>query len=218
MTQIPTLAQLIKQAIDNRLLDVHTALIARVESYDKEKQLADVSPVLKRRIKTMEGEWVSEQLPVLCDVPVVFPRAGGFFISFPIKPGDFVQLIFNEVDIEDWLDDSSPTIACSQRFTMHGAVAIPGVYPQTNTLLGAHEANLVIGKERGLQIHIDNEKIRLGSAEASEALALASKVKDELEKFRAVYNAHVHPAPHGSPTASQIGSVSNIAAQSVVTI
>jgi len=218
MTQVPTLAQLIKQAIDNRLLDVHTALIAKVESYDAEKQLSNVSPVLKRHIKTMEGEWVREQLPVLCDVPVLFPRAGGFFISFPIKPGDFVQLIFNEVDIEDWLEESSPTISCIQRFTMHGAVAIPGVYPQAKALLDAHATNLVIGKEQGLQIHIDNEKIYLGSAEASEALALASKVKDELEKFRATYNAHVHPAPHGSPTVSQIGSVSNMGAQSVVTI
>ncbi len=39
MKEIPTLATLIKQAIDNRLLDVHTAMIGRVERYDAEKQL-----------------------------------------------------------------------------------------------------------------------------------------------------------------------------------
>ena len=95
MTPTPSLAQLLKHAIEGRLLDVHTAIIAKVESYDAAKQLVNVAPVLKRSIENMRGEWIAEQLPVLCDVPVLFPRAGGFFISFPIQPGDFVQLIFN---------------------------------------------------------------------------------------------------------------------------
>jgi hypothetical protein len=87
MKETPTFAQLIKQAIDNRLLDVHTAMIGKVERYDAEKQLVDVAPVLKRQIKNIEGAWQSEELPMLCDVPVLFPRAGGYFISLPIQPG-----------------------------------------------------------------------------------------------------------------------------------
>lgn len=216
MTQTPTLAQLLKHAVENRLLDVHTALIAKVERYDVETQQVDVSPVLKRSSESMAGEWVSEQLPMLCDVPVLFPRAGGFFISFPIQPGDFVQLIFNETDIETWFEDREPTISHNQRFTLQGAVAIPGIFPKALALTGAHKSNLVLGKEQGLQIHIDDQKIRLGSAEASEALAIASKVKGELEKIRATFNAHNHPAPHGSPTPAQISAIGDIAAKSVV--
>jgi hypothetical protein len=117
MTQIPSLAQLIKQAVDNRLLDVHTALIAKVENYNAEKQLVDISPVLKRSIATMDDDLVSEDLPMLCDVPVLFPRAGGFFISFPIQPGDFVQLIFNETDIEEWFEAKEPTIVIWPRLS-----------------------------------------------------------------------------------------------------
>jgi hypothetical protein len=215
MTQIPSLAQLIKHAIDNRLLDAHTALIAKVESYDAKKQLVDVSPVLKHRIKNHEDEWVSEQLPMLCDVPVLFPRAGGFFISFPIQPGDFVQLIFNEVDIEEWFEKSSSVVTCNQRFTLQGAIAIPGIYPQTKALLDAHETNLVLGKEQGLQIHIDSEKIRLGSADAREALAIASKVRDELEKIRSTFNLHSHTS-HKSATETLILPIADISAKSVV--
>ena len=121
MTEVPSLAQLLKQAIDNRLLDVHTALIAKVENYDADKQLVDVSPVLQRRVKDSQGRFINEQLPMLCDVPLIFPRASGYFIAFPIQPGDFVQLIFNETDIEAWLDESAPTVTCNQRFTLHGA-------------------------------------------------------------------------------------------------
>ena len=184
MAPIPTLTQLLKQTIDNRLLDVHTALIAKVESYDAETQQVNVSPVLKRQVKTLEGAWVSEQLPVLCNVPVLFPRAGGFFISFPIQPGDFVQLVFNEVSIDEWVTDKASAVSYDQRFTLQGAVAIPGIYAQSQALSDAHETNLVLGQDNGLQIHIDNQKIRLGSHDASEAVALASKVEAELHLIR----------------------------------
>jgi hypothetical protein len=197
MTAIPTLAQLIKQAIETRLLDMHTALIAKVESYDAETQQVDVSPVLKRRAKTLAGEWMNEQLPILCDVPVLFPRAGGFFISFPLQPGDFVQLIFNEADIEEWLEELPPTMTSNERFTLQSAIAIPGIFPRSKTLLGAHKTNLVLGKERGSQIHIDGEKIRLGSESATEALAIASKVKEELDRIKSAFNAHTHISSMG---------------------
>ena len=136
MTQTPSLSQLLKHAIEGRLLDMHTAMVAKVESYDASKQLVNVSPVLKRSIETIDGEWISEQLPVLCDVPLVFPRPGGFFISFPIQPGDFVQLIFNETDIEAWLEDKEPTVNHNQRFTLQGARGPSGNFPSSH---GAHK-------------------------------------------------------------------------------
>jgi len=48
MTESPTLAKLLQYAIEGRLLEVHTALIAKVESYDAEKQVVDVSPAMYR--------------------------------------------------------------------------------------------------------------------------------------------------------------------------
>lgn len=213
----PTLAHLLKTAIEHRLLDVHTALIAKVERYDAEKQLVDVAPVLKRSIKTLDGEWAHESLPVLCDVPVLFPRAGGFFLSFPIQAGDFVQLIFNEASIEAWLTDKAPNTPCNQRFSLEGAVAIPGVFPLNKALSGAHAENLVLGQEQGLQIHIDGQKIRLGSADAHEALAIASKVQEELDRIKASFNAHTHVPSGGTikPT-DKILLSSDIATKNVV--
>ncbi|TXG75881.1 hypothetical protein E6Q11_06250 [Candidatus Dojkabacteria bacterium] len=217
MTQTPSLAQLLKHAIEGRLLDVHTALIAKVESYDAAKQLVNVAPVLKRSIENMNGEWVTEQLPVLCDVPVLFPRAGGFFITFPIQPGDFVQIIFNETDIEAWLEDKEPTISHTKRFTLQGAVALPGIFPQAMALTDAHESNLVLGKEQGLQIHIDDQRIRLGSQDANEALAIASKVQEELDRIKSAFHGHTHAPPGGAIKPSDRIIVStDIAAKSVV--
>lgn len=223
MPSIPTLVELLKQAIENRLLDVHTALIAKVESYDSEKQQVNVSPVPKRRIKSLEGQLVNEQLPMLCDVPVLFPRAGGYFISFPVQPGDFVQLVFNESSIDEWLLDGASGFDSPHRFTLQGAVAIPGIYPESRPLDGAHKTNFVAGKDNGLQIHIDDQKIRLGSADASEALAIASAVKAELEKIKSAFQSHTHAYPStpitpsvSAPTTTIISPVGNIAAKNVV--
>jgi hypothetical protein len=217
MNQTPTFAQLIKQAIESRLLDVHTALIAKVESYDSEKQQVDVTPVLKRRMQNASGNWTDENLPMLCDVPVLFPRAGDFFISFPIKPGDLVQLIFNEVSIDEWITSATSTIAHNQRFTLQGAIAIPGIFPQAKALTDAHKSNFVLGREQGPQIHIDNEKIRLGSDKADEALALASKVQEELDRIKSAFNKHSHMSSRGpiKPT-DQIIASTNIASNKVV--
>jgi hypothetical protein len=217
MEQTPSLSQLIKQAIDNRLLDMHTALIAIVESYDAEKQQVNATPVLRRRIQKFTGGWVREQLPMLCDVPVLFPRAGGFFISFPIQQGDFVQLLFNEVSIDDWLNDATSTIAHNERFSLQGAIAIPGIFPSAKALVEAHKTNLVLGQEQGPQIHIDGEKIRLGSEKADQALAIASKVKEELDRIKSAFNNHSHMGSSGpiKPTDRIIVS-SDIATKKVV--
>jgi hypothetical protein len=209
MTKTPTLAQLLKAALENRLLDVHTAVIAKVENYDAAKQQVNVSPVLKRCVKNLDGEITDEQLPILCDVPVLFPRAGGFFISFPIQPGDFVQLIFNEVAIDDWLNGEAQGMVSVERFNLQGAVAVPGVYPESRPLSGAHSENFVAGKDNGVQLHIDSGKIRLGSAQAKEALAIASKVETELQKIISAFNAHVHIS-NGTPTISQIPPIVSV--------
>ena len=209
MNQTPTLTQLIKQAIENRLLDVHTALIGRIERYDHQAQLVDIQPT-------------SKALPLIVDVPVLFPRAGDFFISLPVQVGDFVQVVLNESSIDDFLTETVNKIDSNGRFTLQGAVAIPGVYPFSKPLAGAHKVNLVFGKDKGVQVHIDGEKIRLGSEIANEALALAKNVSRELEKFRTAFNSHIHINTCSSgtvtnvATATQIAPIENIATQKVL--
>ena len=149
-------------------------------------------------------------------MPVLFPRAGEFFLSLPLKPGDLVQIIFNEVGLDEWIDDNAYDTLYNQRFTLQGAVAIPGVYPSNKRLYNAHKSNLVLGKDKGVQIHIDGDKIYLGS-EASEALAIASKVKQELDHIKAMFNSHSHMSSMGpiKPSDAML-STNNIATKKVL--
>ena len=89
----PTLAEFFRHALESRLIDFHTAMIGKVQHYDAKKQTADVVPQIKRLIESEDGEMIAESLPILPDVPVLFPRANSFFFSVPIKAGDLVSTI-----------------------------------------------------------------------------------------------------------------------------
>ena len=183
--------ELIKKAVENRLLDVHTAIVARVESYNSEEQTVDVRPQLKHALEGKDGEHVFEELPIIADVPVLFPRAGGFFISFPIKEGDCVQLIFNESTIGDWWCQEETNIETT-RHSLSGAVAVPGVYPREESLQDVPTENMALGNENGAQIHLSKDEIRLGDKDSKEALAFAKPVLSALKAIIEELGSHKH--------------------------
>jgi len=122
-----TLEEVIRIAIENRLSSLHIAMPGQVVSHDPQKNCVSVQPVLKRKYESND-EVV--KLPVINNVPVVFPRAGNAYISLPISAGDVVQLLFSERSIDLWkakggvVDPDDP-----RKFHLSDAVAIPGGYP-----------------------------------------------------------------------------------------
>ncbi|MDR8345712.1 hypothetical protein FPK41_22485, partial [Acinetobacter baumannii] len=63
---------------------------------------AVVQPAIKGAEKDESGAEVSVNLPLLVDVPVVFPRGGGCTLTFPVKPGDECLVIFADRCIDFW--------------------------------------------------------------------------------------------------------------------
>lgn len=122
----PTLAQVIKQAIEARLCDVHVSLPGRILSYDKSTNKAKVQLEVKRTY--ISGE--SVDIPPLVDVPVWWPRAGKSFLHLPLRAGHKVQVIFSERSIEEWKQNGSGVAPLSTRkFSLSDAWALPGGYP-----------------------------------------------------------------------------------------
>jgi len=146
-TRTPDLAEVLRASLDARLQELHTALPAKVEKFDADTQKVDAKPLLKRNVQLDDGTELVEELPVITDVPVVFPRSGKFFFTFPIEKGDHVLLVFNERSIDDFMelagDDTDPA-----DFRMHhlaDAVAFPGFFPTASKLAGFDKEAAVIG-------------------------------------------------------------------------
>jgi hypothetical protein len=225
----PSLEEVLRMAVNQGLLDTHTALPGKVEKYDSAKQKADIKPLLKRTVINEDGSEISESLPVITDVPILFPRAGGFFISFPIQVGDFVLLVFCERSIDSYCagngTDTDPVDL--RMHDLSDAVALPCFYPFKKSIKDSNGKDLVIGQdEGGSQIAVKNggiveisfdggNTIKLENKDSSAKLTLGDGAKHVaiVEHLQSLYNslyakltahdAHVHPSgvgPTGTAT------------------
>ena len=78
-----------------------------IESFDAGTQRARVIPGV--RMKTVLGQEVRYvDLPVVEEVPIMIPSAGGFAVTLPIKSGDPCVLMFADRDIENFLISGKP--------------------------------------------------------------------------------------------------------------
>lgn len=184
------LVNAVKSAIESRVRNIHTAIPGRVESYDAGTQTASIVPMVIPTVPGADeddGE-AAAPLPKLLSVPVIFPRAGDFAITFPVRKGDTVLLIFAERDIGRWRatgEREQPIVSTPHGIS--GAVAIPGLYPSGEALSGVHEDALFLGQPGGFGVRITDERAEVGGD--SDAAALASKVDALIKAF----DSHVHP-------------------------
>lgn len=180
MSEAITTSELIRRAIDARLLDVHTAMPGKVRAWDAATQTADVEVMIKRSVPTGgdEEEPVLETLPVLPSVPVVFPGGGGCFLTFPMAVGDPVMLVFAERDTSQYRATgavSDPGVQATHGLS--GAVAFPcRIGPRSAALSGVESSGVEIGQANGgANVVVKASTTEVGGN--SDASALASRVK-----------------------------------------
>jgi len=190
----PEMADIIRQAIEDRLADVHTMLPGRIDRYYPSTQKADVEPLIKRLQSTVDGE-LNEELPIIPGVPVVFPRTRAFKMTMPVEPGDRCMMVFCESSSEtyqigdlrkgssDLIDQADPETF--ERFNLTDPVALLGWYNDAEALSAVDQDGMQLGRDGGAIIHIGDDLIELyeKAGSTAEFVALATKVKTELERI-----------------------------------
>ncbi len=211
----PSLSELLKQVLDFRLQDVHVALPGSVQKVDMATQTVDVLPEIKRVLEDEDGNTKEESMPILPNIPLVFPRAGGYFLTLPVAVGDKVLILFCEKDLDQWRAKGRETAPDDLR--MHstaGAVAIAGVYPTMSPILTTNSTDMILGKDAGSKIYIKpNAEIHLAQENPAQYIALATQVLTELTSLQTqinnivtimnanavVFAAHTHPGVTPGP-------------------
>lgn len=92
----------LRLALENAQAQIWTALPGVVTGVDLGKQTVSVQPSIQGTISSPSGSSQSVNLPLLVDVPIVWPRAGGFALTFPIAAGDEVLVVFASRCIDSW--------------------------------------------------------------------------------------------------------------------
>jgi len=165
----PTLGDVLVEAIEARLADVHVGMPGRVVCYDAAKQTADVEPLVKRRHTDESGELVAVALAIVNAVPVVFEGGGGFGSTFPLAAGDTVWLAFASCSLEQWKRRGSLVDPEDDR-TMHlsDAVCYPGLRDLAHPRTSAPTDRARFGKDGGVALEVTSSEVLVGGGAGHE--------------------------------------------------
>jgi hypothetical protein len=94
--------QLLRIAMENVQGRIYTTLPGIIESYDAESLTVEVQPAIQAVVTNQDGSLTAVDLPLLVDVPVVFPRGGNCTLTFPITKGDECLIHFACRATDDW--------------------------------------------------------------------------------------------------------------------
>lgn len=101
-TRSGDLAETFKSERETTKNQIRVALPGIVQSFDPDAVTAVVQPSIRSVETDNDGNRVTQNYPLLVDVPVVFPRGGGCTLTFPVKAGDECLVIFADRCIDFW--------------------------------------------------------------------------------------------------------------------
>ena len=170
------LGAVIRRAIERKLAGVHVSIPGKIVKYSDSDFRSDVQPLIKvGRTSDITGEREVESMPVVTEVPVLFPGSGGRRIKFPVTKGDTGLLIFSEASLDLWLAKGGEIDpGDDRRFSLSDAVFIPGLqaFPDTS------DNTPIIEFTAGGEIH----------AGGSNSLA----TKADIDALITTFNSHTH--------------------------
>ena len=210
--QTPTWAQIIRAAVDAGAARLRVHLPARVESYDEARGTVSVVPLLREVADDGDGGQVVEDLPVLNAVPVEWPGAGGFRLTFPVQRGDTGVLSFHDRALDEWKSSTEARLVTPQDVRRHhltDATFRPGVRspaaPWTGARLDAVTLGFDDGRGAGMQLHLTKQGIALGEASPTDAVLKGTtyrNAEDVLLNALTTYLANIIGAIPGGAAAT----------------
>lgn len=130
--------------------DLRVACPGIVESFNAEEQTVTVRPAIREKRLKPDGTEVWVDIPPLPDVPVVFPRGGGYALTFPVKPGDECLVIFGDSCIDGWWQSGGVQNQIdTRRHDLSDGFAILGPWSQPHRIPGYSAGSVQLRNESG---------------------------------------------------------------------
>ena len=138
-----------RKLLDQFGADLRVACPGIVESFDATAQTATVNVALREKIN-IDGNLEWTDIPTLVDVPVLFPRAGGYAITFPVQAGDECLVIFCDLCIDaHWQSGGVQNQIDKRRHDLSDGMAIITGTSQPNRLSNVSNSTFQIRNNEG---------------------------------------------------------------------
>ena len=152
------LDQILKDAIDAKLYELHTCLPAEITA-DEGNGFVTVQPLLKKQY--IDGTVTLP--PAIQGVPVVVPRGTDYWVKLPYKVGDTGLAIFCERSIDNWkVSGGQVDPMDTRKHDMTDAVFVPGLFPHSEPIGGPtdeltlHNGDMEVVIQKGGTIKVTN--------------------------------------------------------------
>ena len=210
MTQDQSIEKSLEIIIKSFTNQINTCLPAKIVKI-RDKQTIDVQPTIKKTLKR-DDDIESVEYAVIPNVPVFIMCSQDYFLSFPMKVGDPVLLIFSQHCIDDYmLTDGKEIIDTKQPLNhdLNNAIAILGIMSPKNKIDEISPDDLILGKKDGSskiiikannKVQIKASSVELGDIGASKPLALSEIVDSRLSALETFQNSHIHIDPISAVT------------------
>jgi len=117
---------LVNALISQRLEAMWTAIPAIVTKVNLVTMRCDVQP--KMKLENPQTEEL-EDLPIIQDVPISFPKSAGSVLLMPPETGDVVLVLFSKYALDNLLKDRQTADHDDvRRFSIDDAIVIAGMY------------------------------------------------------------------------------------------
>ncbi len=115
-------------------MSLRCAMPGIIESFNTSEQTVSVYVAIRELIDTY-GNLSWQDIPVLVDVPIVLPRAGGYVLTMPINKGDECLVIFADTCIDGWWQSGGIQNQVEiRRHDLSDGIAIIGLWSQPKVI------------------------------------------------------------------------------------
>lgn len=140
----------LRLAMESQQAQIWTALPGVVAAVNLAAQTLSVQPTVQGSVASPNGAKQLVNLPLLVDVPIVWPRAGGFALTFPIAVGDEVLVVFASRCIDSWWQSGGVGAPAEARMhDLSDGFAILAPTSQPKKLSGVSSTNVQLRDEAG---------------------------------------------------------------------
>lgn len=181
----------------NRL---HTGCPAVVESYNEDEKRVDVRIPFREIYDVPDGTIREHGWPLIPDVPVKFPKSGGFIVTWPLEAGDIVWISWSMYPTGEWQASDGKTDVyqeagrhlASDMFCDPDSPFLeknnPGKSKPKSWYLQHVNGKIALELTPDGIANLTCNRLNIGSDSASTALAKANTVDDRLSALEAKYN------------------------------
>jgi hypothetical protein len=92
----------INSVVDGKQPKVWTSIPGIIESFDPDAVTCTATPAIMYQQRDENDKVSFHPITLLTDIPVIFPRGGGYTLTFPIAKGDECELRFQCRNIDSW--------------------------------------------------------------------------------------------------------------------